>query len=156
MIDIVCSNAREKDGGVAKRLQQILFGSDSETQKLFKNYLKETFPVTQNGAEESRENLPKSRASTSKKKAVVSNVTSSNKSSPTHTEDNWDTESASVRSHLAAPVESAEVRSNSPEKDDATEDQCNDEVQLVVQNSNEAVAGKGKGKGPVAPTPSAH
>ena len=144
MIDIVCSNSQEKDGSVAERLQQILFGSDSETRKLFKNYLKETFPVTQNRAEESHENLPKSRASTSKKKAVVSNVTSSNKSSPTHTEENLDTENASVRSHLTAPVESAEVRLNSSEKDDATEDHCDDEVQLVVQNSNEAIADKGR------------
>ena len=67
----VFSNAQEKDGTVAEKLQQILFGPDSETRRLFKTYLKESFPETQNKAEGSHENQTQSSASTSKENPVL-------------------------------------------------------------------------------------
>ena len=103
MIYILCSNAREKDGTVAEKLQQILFGSESVTRKLFKDYLKETFPLAKNKIDLSQDSQVASIASTSKENEVSGSTEEPNEESSVTKDHELD--SSSVRHPSIAPVD---------------------------------------------------
>ena len=138
---------------------------------MFKTYLKESFPETQNKAKGSHENQKQSSASTSKENPVLVNDNSFDESCAFATEDPQDSERASVRTASVAPVQTSEsgeenisefhlnstfeednATTQQQGEDDALEKDCNDEVQPQDTQGNEVIVDKGKGKGPLAPS----